>query len=105
VGKTLVTCVARDACGNSNSCSFPVTVLDDCPPVPVLTATRLSSCAIEFCWPDTVANSALQCATNLAPPIEWQDVNLPTLVTNGARCVIMTNTCEAGQFFRLRLGP
>lgn len=105
VGKTLVTCVARDACGNSNSCSFPVTVLNDCPPAPVLTATQLSSCTIEFCWPDAVTNSALQCATNLAPPIGWQDVNLPTLVTNGARCVIMTNTCEAMKFFRLRLGP
>lgn len=104
-GTTLVTCVARDACGNSNGCSFPVTVLTNCPPPPVLSAVRLSGDAVQLCWPAALSNCALQGATTLVLSNGWQDLNLQTTVANGQRCAVLNNAPEAAKFFRLRFTP
>jgi len=51
-GTTMVTATATDACGNSNSCSFTVSVLGNCP----------TNCVDIFCPPTNVV--AYACGTN-----------------------------------------
>ena len=54
-GDTAVTCTATDRCGNSNSCTFTVTVTTNCPP---------PQCLDLHCWTNTTAYA---CGSNCVP--------------------------------------
>jgi len=66
-GNTTVTCTATDRCGNSNSCTFTVTVTTNCPPSPCID---------------------LHCSTNLTAyaPCGSNCVSVPFTVWTSDRC-------------------
>ena len=98
LGTNTVTCVAVDESGNSNSCSFTVTVTDPTPPV--LSIHRQDRDVL-ICWPLTCTRFILEQKTDLNPVTRWEAIGTPVIPINGGNCVslpIGTNNL----FFRLR---
>jgi hypothetical protein len=92
--------------GQSNQCSFSVTVLSDCPPSsppPSLSASRLGPCLIQLRWTDPATNYLLQFTTNMAPPIHWQEVTEPVTWLSNFCSVTVSNACQGTREFRLRV--
>ncbi len=97
-GRTPVTCVANDAAGNFEQCTFLVIVL----PPPALQITRSeSNNAVILNW---AGNQALQETPELRPDLLWRDSTLPVNDNGGQLSVRWPNTGRT-HFFRLRQIP
>jgi hypothetical protein len=70
VGHYTAVCVATDASGNSNSCSFSITVT---PTMPIVMRPTLSGTNLMLSWTGNSPPFTLQIATNLINPV-WQEV-------------------------------
>ena len=75
VGTNTVLCVARDAAGNTNACSFTITVLDREPPKPlcpadIVTTTDSGSCfaTVTFALPTATDNCGGPVSVSCNPP-------------------------------------
>jgi hypothetical protein len=93
-----VTCSAHDNCGNSNTCSFQITVAPP-QPRPQLTINLITN-KVVLSWPAAITNYALESTAVLAPA-QWSSVtNVPT-VSGGTRSVTL-DIGDVSNFFRLR---
>jgi hypothetical protein len=100
VGTTTVNCIATDTSGNSNSCSFMVTVYY-CPSLSITVVSTNGAAQVQVCWPTAGSSCALQSTADLTPPVQWQPVSLPiTSMPDGSSCVILTNLSDTA-FYRL----
>jgi hypothetical protein len=102
VGNTSVAVTAMDPSGNTNTCSFLVTVLAG--PAPGLKILRASNQNVVLAWPASNACYQLEYATSFVnPPASnaWLTYSGPS-TTNGG-FVLVTNSAAIGnQFYRLR---
>ena len=100
VGTNTVTVVATDGSGNTNSCTFQVTVLPG--PAPRLAAFPAGTNVV-LSWPSTAGCYALQSTPALlSPPASslWTTYAGP-LTTNGG-LIFVTNSAQVGsRFYRL----
>ncbi len=100
VGTNTVTVVATDGSGNTNSCSFKVTVLPG--PAPRLTAA-LAGANVVLSWPSAAGCYALQSSPALlSPPASnvWTTYAGP--LTTNAGSILATNSMLVGsRFYRL----
>jgi subtilisin-like proprotein convertase family protein len=100
VGTNIVTVVATDGSGNTNTCTFKVTVLPG--PAPRLAAV-LSGTNVVLSWPADAGCYALQSTPALlSPPASnvWTTYAGP-LITNGGSIFVTNSAPLAGQFYRL----
>ena len=100
VGTNTVHVVATDAAGNTNACSFKVTVLPG--PAPHLSVSRVGTNAI-LSWPVTVGCYSLQFTPALASPpsaILWTTYAGPW-VTNGGSIFVTNSATSTNRFYRL----
>lgn len=69
-------------------------------PPPTLTVTRTNN-ALQLAWPASANAFALQTATNLTPPVNWQPAGLAVIQSNGQfRATALTNA--GARYFRLQ---
>jgi hypothetical protein len=100
LGTNTVTCTATDASGNTNSCTFTVTV-SYCPKLSITLVTTNGVAQVQVCWPNAGSSCALQSTADLTPPAQWQAVDLPVVpMPDGSNCVTITNLTDA-LFYRL----
>ncbi|PWU18363.1 MAG: hypothetical protein C5B50_09240 [Verrucomicrobia bacterium] len=94
VGTNLVTCVANDSSGNTNNCTFTVTVVENQP----LLSISISGTNCVLVWPQSCANYQPQQTPSFDQP--WSPVaGTPSPIgTNFTITVPLTNSA----FFRLR---
>jgi len=71
IGTTIVTCRAKDRCGNESKCSFTVSILPD--RTPTLTVAKEGD-FIVVCWTKVCRCFKLQATRSLSRPIAWTDV-------------------------------
>ena len=101
MGDTSVKVTATDASGNTNTCSFLVTVLAG--PAPELTILRDSSQNVLLSWPESNGCYQLQyTSTFLSPPLsnDWLTYS-GALTTNGGFVRVTNNAAVGNQFYRL----
>ena len=101
IGTNRVTCVATDAGGNTNSCSFNITVQAAVPPA--LNIVRQGTNLV-LSWPITCTNYVLQEATNLSPPQAWMS-SLATVTSSGGQHIAVISLSASQLFFRLVTSP
>jgi len=102
VGETSVKVTATDASGNTNTCSFLVTVLGG--PTPELKILRGSNQNVVLYWPESNGCYQLQYVpTFVHPPASnaWLTYSGP-LMTNGGFIRITNNSASGNQYYRLR---
>ena len=96
IGTNLVTCTANDGTGNTNACTFTVTVLDTTPPTIVTCATNRTLSASATCLvplPDLTTEIA---ATDICGPVViTQSPAAGTMLSLGATLVTFTATDPA----------
>ena len=97
LGTTLVVCTATDASGNSNSCSFTVTVQDT--PVPL--SIVLSGTNVIISWSANCVPGVLEETGSLNPPILWSQVGAPVVIVGPLSQVTLPATPQQ-RYFRLR---
>jgi hypothetical protein len=97
IGTTAVTCSAGDHSGNTNTCSFTITVFE---PAPQLTINRVGNNVV-ICWPATCAPKLLEQTTSLNPVIAWSLVGTPPVIVGNQYCVTLPIQ-PGNRFFRLR---
>jgi hypothetical protein len=98
LGLTNVICTATDASGNSNQCSFTVTVVEGDSSPAVLSIVRQGD-EVVICWP-LACLRVLQETTDLNPPIRWSPVSAPVSVSGDKNCVTLPID-GANRFFSL----
>jgi large repetitive protein len=99
VGTNVVIALAQDAAGNSNTCSFTVTVLAGAPPR--LAVARAGTNAV-VSWPATFPCYVLQQASALvAPPATGWTPHSGPFKTNGGNIYITNSLAISNRFFRL----
>ena len=97
VGTNVVTTYAVDTSGNSNSCSFTVTVLPG--PAPTLNLTRIGTNVV-FSWPTVFSCYSLEAADALNTN-NWTPVGgIPGL--NGANYYLTNAAPTTNRFYRLK---
>jgi hypothetical protein len=94
-GTNTVSCYAVDACGNTNTCSFLVTVIS--PPRLTINLTRTNTVVIS--WPSLSPGFVLQQTPALAPSA-WVNVS-QTPADNGTTRSVVINPPTGDLFFRL----
>jgi len=102
VGETSVRVTATDAAGNTNTCSFLVTVLPG--PAPTLTLLRDNSQNVVLSWPASNGCYELQYVSSFVhPPASnaWLTYSGP-VTTNGGIVRVTNNAANGNQFYRLR---
>ena len=97
MGVTTVTNVARDASGNSNVCTFTVTVVD----APVSLTIVLSGANVVISWPTTCSPAVLEETGSLGQPSSWSPVAAP-VVTMGSTSKVTVPHSGQQRYFRLR---
>jgi hypothetical protein len=76
------------------------TFVPDCIP-PKLSATTTANGKLTLCWPALCGTAfRVQCASNLAPPINWQAITNAATTTNGQYCVTV-DISPASRFYRV----
>ena len=98
VGRTPVSCIAKDASGNDEHCTFLVIVL---PPPPLRITQSESNNAVILKW---AGEQVLQETPELRPGLPWRDSTLPVSNDDGELSVNWPNTGRT-HFFRLRPVP
>ena len=100
VGTNTVNVTATDAAGNTNTCSFTVTVLPG--PSPLLSISQ-SGTNVVLCWSNAFGCYALQYAPALiSPPATNGWTNYPGPFTTNSGNIYVTNGIDAAnRFFRL----
>jgi hypothetical protein len=94
MGQTTVACTARDHSGNSNTCSFTITVGQP------LTIQRQGN-TVTICWPtNTCASYTLEATSGLEGQIVWTAVNAAPTVIDERYCVTLAIQPNR-RFFRL----
>jgi hypothetical protein len=97
LGTNSVTCVATDASGNTNTCTFTITV-DDI--TPVLTITQQGT-NIVISWPQGCTAYVIEEATSFTDSATWSAPDAPWTFSGGN--VIVTIPLGSGsKFFRLK---
>jgi len=102
VGITSVNVTARDASGNTNTCSFLVTVMFG--PSPRLNILPASNQNVVLSWPASNGCYQLQYLSTFINPSAlnaWQTYSGP-LTTNGGFLHVTNNVATGNQFYRLR---
>jgi autotransporter-associated beta strand protein len=102
VGDTSVKLVATDASGNTNTCSFLVTVLAG--PAPELTLLRGNGQNVVVSWPASNACYELQYVSSFIQPPgsnAWLTYSGP-LTTNGGFLRVTNSAASGNQYYRLR---
>jgi hypothetical protein len=100
VGNTPVTVTAKDSAGNTNSCSFTVTVLAGA--APTLTIAR-NNTNVVLSWPSSFGCYVLQSAAALvSPPASnsWIGYGGP-FATNAGRIYVTNGLPSGNRFYRL----
>jgi hypothetical protein len=97
-GKSAVWCTARDASGNTNTCSFQVTVTDPIPPV--LRTTRQGT-NVAILWPQTCTRYTLEENTVLSSS-GWLTSTAAVQVA-GSEYQATVAAGTGSRFFRLRV--
>jgi hypothetical protein len=99
LGTNTVICAARDDLGNTNQCSFTITVV--CPVLQM----ELQGTNLVFSWPARWSEGVLQAAPHLNLPVPWADLwsdgASPAVVSNGI-CFVTLPATATVQFYRLR---
>jgi hypothetical protein len=98
-GTTEVSCEAEDECGNRDSCTFRVTVLNQ---EPRLSITRQGANVL-ICWPATCAAYRLQETLSLNPTILWRSIADGVGCDGETNCVTVPIAGTA-RFYRLCAG-
>jgi hypothetical protein len=98
VGTTTVHCEAHDTSGNTNTCSFTVTVTDS--GRPSLTITK-SGANATICWPQTCATYVLEESGNLT---SWAASSATVTLSGGTYCVTVPDN-TGNKFYRLHQQP
>ena len=88
---------STDASGNSNSCSFTVTVQDT--PVPL--SIVLSGTNVIISWSANCVPGVLEETGSLNPPILWSPVDAPVVIVGPLSHVTLPATIQQ-RYFRLR---
>jgi hypothetical protein len=100
LGAHTVFCSVNDERGNSNQCSFTITVV--CPVLHV----EVRESALVFSWLARWPEATLQAAPHLNPPAPWTDLwsegASPVVVSNGV-CTVSMPANDSARFYRLRL--
>ena len=96
-GPTMVICRATDSSGNTNVCSFMVTVEST---IPKLTIGQQGTNVV-ICWPVTCASFVLEETTDLRSPRSWAPVQQPKVIANTQFCVTLP-VLNGNRFCRLR---
>ena len=102
VGNTSVNVTVTDASGNTNTCSFLVTVLAG--PSPELKILRNGNQNLVLSWPASNGCYQLQSVSTFVNPSAlnaWQTYSGP-LTTNGGFVHATNNAANGNQFYRLR---
>jgi subtilisin-like proprotein convertase family protein len=101
VGTTPVVCTARDTAGNTNICSFNITVLPGTAPRLAVSRTTTN---VVLSWPSAYTCYTLQFTPRLFPsPTTNNWTNFPgPFVTNAGRTYVTNSTSLSNRFFRLR---
>jgi hypothetical protein len=97
IGTNTVTVTARDTAGNSNFCTFTVTVFAG--PAPDLSIAQAGANVI-VSWPDTFPCYALQTAPGLAPTNVWTTY-AGSLTTNAGKIFVTNSPSSTNLFYRL----
>jgi hypothetical protein len=98
VGTNIVNVVATDTAGNTNTCSFKVTVLPGSPPQLL---ANLAGTNVVLSWPAAAGCYALQYASALPSASNLWTAYAGPLATNAGR-VMATNNIQVGsRFYRL----
>jgi len=98
LGRTPVTCIASDAAGNFDHCTFLVVVL---PPPPLRITRSESNNTVILNW---AGNQVLQEVPELRPTLPWRDSTLPVVDDGDEHIVNWPNTGRT-HFFRVRSIP
>jgi hypothetical protein len=102
VGDTTVRVTATDESGNTNACSFLVTVLAG--PAPKLTIFQGNGQNVILSWPASNGCYQLQYVSSFTnPPAsnEWLTYS-GSLITNGGFVRVTNSAAGDGQYYRLR---
>ena len=98
VGTNLVNALAQDAAGNSNTCSFTVTVLAGAPPnLTAQLSPDLTNVVVS--WPAAFGCYTLQSTPTLLSP-QWSN-DPGTVVTSGGSRFVTNSPAVGNRFFRL----
>jgi len=98
LGTNSVICVATDGSGNTNTCTFTITIND--PIAPVLTITRQGTNLV-ISWPQNCTAYVIEEATSFGDSATWSAPDAPWTFSEGN--VIVTIPLEGGsKFFRLK---
>jgi PKD repeat protein len=97
LGTNAVTCVSTDTSGNSNSCTFTITVVE---PAPVL-KVALDGTNVMLSWPQSCALYVVEQKTELNAGSDWSPVNTPPAPV-ADRFIIAVPLSGENQFFRLK---
>jgi hypothetical protein len=96
MGTTTVFCTASDHSGNTNTCSFTITVVE----APILLSIQRQGTNVVLSWPVTCESYVLQETPNLNSPITWIPSPSP-VVTNFQNLVTLPHGWT-NRFFRLQ---
>ena len=101
LGDTMVTCTATDYSGNTDECSFTVTVAAG---LPTLRISLVTPSTVLLSWELTCDQYELQSTPNVVPPIIWSPVADPVVTGPNNNSIVLPN--PAGQeYFRLIRTP
>jgi hypothetical protein len=96
-GTMIVTCKATDSSGNTNICSFTVTVVDSVTPLLHLAAEGTN---VAICWPQTCTRFVLEESGSLNPP-GWT-TSTAVVDGSGTQYCVRVTAGPANKYFRLR---
>ncbi|MEO5804714.1 MAG: HYR domain-containing protein, partial [Verrucomicrobiota bacterium] len=97
-GTTVVFSTSVDQNGNSNNCSFTITVSEA--PI-ILSIKRKSANNVELMWPVSCASYQLEQSSVATVPMVWTPNSSPVIVTNYQNIVTIPHG-GTNRFFRLR---
>ena len=97
-GVTTVNCVATDASGNTNRCSFTVTVNDN----PAQLTIERGAGTVTISYPQTCGTFILQQNDNLADANAWVAAPTQPTLVSGRWTITINSTTPTTLFYRLR---
>ncbi len=97
IGTNTVICVARDGSGNTNSCSFTVTVEQPTPPT---LSIALVNGEVVISWPQTAVEYELKQCSGLEDPVTWETSPATVTLADGIYQARITSP-TGKMFYRL----